>query len=377
VNYLPDEGFLARIGDDEFCLLLDGHDMEQGYLAAETLRVTIDEFAFEWKGRLIPSSASVGIVQPDSSEQTPGELMQAAQAACNMAKEGGGNCSRIYLASDSAYQDQQQLVQSLPTIKEALTNGRMELYVQPIVPLREGMGLLLHHEILLRIRNEAGELETPQDFVRAAEQYDLMRAVDRWVVEAFFDLVEPYADRLPPGHSFAINLSGKSVGDGEFRGFLKERIYASPLHTRRLGFEITETALVGDISDTAVFIEEIRKLGCSFSLDDFGSGYASFSYLKDFPVNFVKIDGVFVREILSKPADLAMINTITEIAHFMDKRVIAEYVSDAGIAQALTEIGVDYGQGYYFDKPRPLREVLAEIVKETAEKASATPVNGH
>ncbi len=363
LSYLPEEGFLARIGDDEFCLLLQGQDLEQGYLTAETMRAAIDEYAFEWGGRMIPSSASFGIVYLEAGEQTPAELMQAALAACNMAKEGGGNCTRIYLDSDSAYQDHQQLVQSLPAIKEALTKGRMELFVQPIVPLRESEELSLHHEILLRIRNEAGELVSPQEFVCAAEQYDMMRAVDRWVVEAFFALVEPYIDKLPLTHSFSINLSGKSMGDGEFKRFLKERISSSMLPTRLLGFEITETALVGDISETAGFIEEIRELGCSFSLDDFGSGYASFSYLKDFPVDFVKIDGVFVREILNKPADYAMINSITEIAHFMDKRVIAEYVTDEETGQALKNIGVDYGQGYHFGKPRPLKEVLNEVAE--------------
>ncbi|MEJ2465051.1 MAG: DUF1631 family protein [Candidatus Thiodiazotropha sp.] len=363
LSYLPAGGFLARIGDDEFSLLLRDRDLEQGYGTAEALRLAIDDYDFEWQGRMIPSSASVGIVQFESNEQTPGELLQAALAACNMAKQGGGNCSRIYLANDSVYQDQQQLVRSLPALKEALARGRMELFVQPIVPLRQAEGLSLHHEILLRIRNHAGELEAPQDFIRAAEQFDMMRAVDRWVVEAFFAQVEPYADKLPPEHSFAINISGKSIGDGEFKRFLMQRIEGSRLKTKHLGFEITETALVGDLSETAAFIEEIREKGCSFSLDDFGSGYASFSYLKDFPVDFVKIDGIFVREILNKPADYAMINSITEIAHFMDKHVIAEYVSDAGICKALMKIGVDYGQGYHFSKPRPLKEVLSEITE--------------
>ncbi len=366
LSNLTDEAFVARTGDDEFCLLLQGYDLEQGYQTAETLRLAIDEFAFEWAGRMIPSSVSVGIVQSESSGQTSDQLMQAALAACNMAKEGGGNCTRIYLASDSVYQEQQQLVESLPAIKEALTKGRMELFVQPIVPLRESETLFLHHEILLRVRNAEGKLETPQEFVLAAERYDMMREVDHWVVESFFDLVEPYADKLPMGHSFAINLSGKSVGDSTFQNFLKERINTTNLQPGRLGFEITETALVGDISDTAAFIQTIRELGCSFSLDDFGSGYASFSYLKDFPVDFVKIDGIFVREILNKPADYAMIKSITEIAHFMDKLVIAEFVSNAEIGQALQTVGVDYGQGYHFSKPRPLKQVLAEIVEEKA-----------
>lgn len=377
LSYLSDEGYLARIGDDEFSLLLRGHDLEQGYQTAESLRLAIDEYPFDWQGRMIPSSASIGIVELESSEQLPGELMKAALAACNLAKQGGGNCTRIFRAGDSAYRDHQQLVQSLPAIKEALSKGQMELYVQPIVPLQAAANSSLHHEILLRIRNTAGELESPQEFIRAAERYDMMRDVDRWVVEAFLALLEPYADRLPQSQSFSINLSGKSIGDAEFRRFLKERINATPLPNRHLGFEITETALVGDIGDTAVFIREIRELGCAFSLDDFGSGYASFSYLKDFPVDFVKIDGMFVREILKKPADYAMINTITEIAHFMDKQVVAEYVVDAEIGRALHDMGVDYGQGDNFGEPRALKLVLQEIMGPIMEAAEVAADVGH
>lgn len=361
VSYLPDDGLVARIGDDEFALLLMDYSLEQGYQTSEILRQVIDEYQYEWKGRLIPVSASLGLVQIESAEQTPNELLQAALAASIMAKQSGRNCTRIYLPSDSAYQDQQQMVQSLPAIKEALAKGDMVLFAQPIVPLRGDAGLEPHYEILLRIRNASGELESPQAFVRAAEQYDMMRAVDRWVVDAFFTTIAPYVDRVDGGLSFSINLSGKSTGDGEFKEYVKQKVASNPLESIHLGFEITETALVGDISDTAAFIEEIRRLGCSFSLDDFGSGYASFSYLKDFPVDFVKIDGLFVREILNKPADYAMINSITEIAHFMDKRVIAEFVSSAEIAQALSGIGVDYAQGFHFGKPRPLREILKEL----------------
>jgi diguanylate cyclase (GGDEF)-like protein len=363
LSFLPNRGFLGRIGDDEFSLLLCEHDLETGYHTAEMLRIAMHENAFEWQGRMIPTSASIGVVQIYPDEQRPDKLMQAALAACNMAKQWGGNCTRIYLESDSAYQEQQQLVESLPTIKEALAKDRMVLFVQPIVPLQTSKALPHHHEILLRIRNETGELEAPQEFIHAAEAYDLMREVDRWVVEAFFREAEPYAEKLPQEQRFSINLSGKTVGDAEFKDYLTGRIKRSSLQTRHIGFEITETALVGDISDTAAAINEIRELGCSFSLDDFGSGYASFSYLRDFPVDFVKIDGVFVREILNKPADYAMINSITEIAHFMDKRVIAEFVFDEKISLALKHMGVDYGQGYHFGKPRPLKEMLIEITE--------------
>jgi len=363
ISYLPRESAIARVGDDEFCFLLQGDGLERCYQDTESLRQAIDEYSFEWDGRLIPVSASIGIAQAESQEPLPERLLQAALAACKMAKQGGRNCTRIYLPSDSVYQAQRHIVQSLPGIKEALAKGRMELFAQPILPLHGGDGRAPHYEILLRIRDESGRLLGPQEFVLAAEQYDMMRAVDRWVVETFFSRIAPYGGRLRPGQHFSINLSGKSICDGEFMNFLTRAIHDSGLDPAHLGFEITETALVDDISETAAYIERIRQLGCRFSLDDFGSGYASFSYLKDFPVDYVKIDGLFVRRILKVPADYAMVNSITEIAHFMNKQVIAEYVVDAETAQALACMGVDYGQGYYFGKPAPLNPILEGLAR--------------
>ncbi len=367
LSFLPDRGVLARIGDDEFALLLEDRDLEQGYQISETLRSVIDEYQFIWDGRQIPVSASVGLVHIDNAERTPGELLQAALAACNLAKRKGRNCIRVYQEDAAVYQEQRQMVQSLPGIKEALAENRLVLFAQPIVPLNPDLDLVPHYEILLRIRNPDGELESPVDFIRAAEHYDMMRAVDRWVVETFISAIKPLAESLHQQVSFSVNISGKSLGDTEFKHFLKQSVRESGIDTSLLGFEITETALVGDISDTAEFIDEIRQMGCSFSLDDFGTGYASFSYLKDFPVDYVKIDGIFVREILNKPADYAMINSITEIAHFMDKKVIAEFVTDADIANALTTVGVDYGQGYHFSKPLPLDEILSQITHSASE----------
>jgi diguanylate cyclase (GGDEF)-like protein len=365
VSYLPENSIIARMGDDEFSVLLVGYSLEQGYQTAEILRQAIDEYQYEWKGQLIPVSASVGVVHLSPTEKRRVDLMKAALAACIMAKKGGRNNTRIYLASDSAYQDQQQIIRSLPVIKEALTKGHMELFVQPIVSLRDD-DKHPHFEILLRIRNESGELECPQAFIAAAEQYDMMRAVDRWVVEAFFKALAPFEDDIESATIFSINLSGKSLGDSEFRDFLKRKILALSNPHVELGFEITETAVVGDLSESAAFMEEIRQLDCFFSLDDFGSGYATFSYMKDLPVDFVKIDGNFVREILNKPADYAMINSITEIAHYMEKQVIAEFVFNDEIAQVLKSIGVDYAQGYHFGHPRPLKDLLGDLVRGTS-----------
>ncbi|MEW8467917.1 MAG: DUF1631 family protein [Candidatus Thiodiazotropha sp.] len=371
-SYLTKDGMVARIGDDEFALLIKNADLDKGFQTAESLRRAIEEYRFSWDERLIPVSASLGVVQVDVREQTStSELLQAAKSACYMAKESGRNCTRVFSASDSAFQKHMQTIQTIPTIQEALANDRMMLFAQPIVPLKQDAGLHPHYEILLRILDDKGDPQPPQRFIKIAEQYDLMRSVDHWVIDHFFKATAPYGEKLQNDISFSLNLSTKSVMESEFKKYLKECITNSPIPASQLGFEITETALAKDIKETVAFMEEVRSLGCSCYLDDFGSGFASFSYLKDFPVNYVKIDGIFVREMIQNTADLAMVISIMELAHFMEKVVIAEHVSDASIGKALQEMGVDFAQGHHFGRPRPFAEVLREIVEDPAQISNA------
>ncbi|WP_316368367.1 DUF1631 family protein [Candidatus Thiodiazotropha sp. CDECU1] len=371
-SYLTKDGMVARIGDDEFALLIRNADLEKGFQNAESLRRTIEEYRFSWNDRLIPVSASLGVVLVDDRVQgNTSELLQAAKSACHMAKEGGRNCTRLYSESDSAYQKHMRNIQTIPTIQEALANDRMVLFAQPIVPLKQDAGLNPHYEILLRIIDDKGQPQSPQSFIKIAEQYDLMRAVDHWVVDHFFDAIKPFGDGSLGDVSFSVNLSTKSVVDSEFKRYLKQRINESPIPTQQLGFEVTETALARDIKDTVAFMNDVRSMGCSCYLDDFGSGFASFSYLKDFPVNYVKIDGIFVREMIQNTADLAMVISIMELAHFMDKVVIAEHVSDASIGKALKEMGVDYAQGFHFGRPRTFVDVLQDIVGDRKQISNA------
>jgi diguanylate cyclase (GGDEF)-like protein len=371
-SYLSRGSIAARIGDDEFALLIMNADLDKGFQDAESLRRAIEGYNFSWKDRLIPVSASLGVVQIDNHQQSnTSELLQAAKSACYMAKESGRNCTRLFSASDSAYQEHMQIIQTIPTIQEALANDRMELYAQPIVPLKTKAGLKPHYEILLRILDDEGQPQAPQSFIKTAELFDLMRAVDRWVIDHFFEAILPFEDGILGDIGFSVNLSTKSVVDGEFKRYLKQRISESPVPAEQIGFEVTETALARDIEDTVAFMNEVRSMGCSCYLDDFGSGFASFSYLKDFPVNYVKIDGIFVREMIQNTADLAMVISIMELAHFMDKEVIAEHVSDASIGKALREMGVDYAQGYHFGRPRPFADLLQELVGERQEISNA------
>ncbi|MET0090073.1 MAG: DUF1631 family protein [Candidatus Thiodiazotropha sp.] len=363
---IPSGGLVARIGDDEFALLIPDAGLEKGYQYAENQRRAIEEYPFSWEGRLIPVSASVGVLQLDTlNKPTPDTLLQAVLSACRIAKQAGRNCTRVFTASDSAYQQHQEMIQAIPTIQEALKHGRMRLFAQPIVSLGNNhCGDVSHFEVLLRIVDDQGRLQSPQTFITIAEQYDLMRSVDRWVVEQFFTTLAGYAGRIGNSARFSVNLSAKSIVDREFRAFLSAQIKASPIPAERFGFEVTETALARDISEIAAFVEEIIDLGCDCYLDDFGSGYASFSYLRDLPVTYVKIDGVFVRDMCQKPEDRAMVSTITELAHFMGKQVVAEFVTDEATHQALLEMGVDHGHGYHFGKPRLLTEQLDGILAQ-------------
>ncbi|MET0067955.1 MAG: DUF1631 family protein [Candidatus Thiodiazotropha sp.] len=363
---VPGDGLVARIGDDEFVLLIPDVGLEQGYQYAESQRRAIEEYPFSWQGRLIPVSTSVGVLQLGSLKKpSPDTLLQAVLSACRIAKQAGRNCTRVFALSDSAYQHHQEMIQAIPTIQEALKHGRMRLFAQPIVPLDETRARQSRHfEVLLRVVDDQGRLQSPQTFITIAEQYDLMRAVDRWVVERFFATLADYSGRIDADTCFSVNLSAKSIADREFRNFLGTQIKASPIPARQLGFEVTETALARDISEIAGFVQEIIALGCDGYLDDFGSGYASFSYLRDLPVTYVKIDGVFVRDMCCKPEDRAMVSTITELAHFMGKRVVAEFVTDEATSQALRDMGVDYAQGYHFGKPRLLSDQLDGILQQ-------------
>lgn len=356
-TYLPENAHLARTGDDEFAVLMPQSSIDRGYQVAETHRQAIDEFRYSWNNQLIPVSASVGIVAVNDTSMTSVELLKAASSACSIAKQAGRNCTRIYRSTDQAFVEHKQLIKTVAGIEHALENNRLQLMAQLIEPLQDE-GESSHYEILLRVMGKDDELQSPFQFIKAAEQYDLMRAVDRWVVNRFFEVVHDNMDQIEAIGGFSINLSSQTIADNEFKDYLKEQIESSSIPNEKLGFEITETAMLKDAHDAISFIEEIREMGCGFYLDDFGSGYASFSYLKDLPVDYVKIDGIFIKDMRTDHASKAMVTSITDIAHFMGRKVVAEFVEDAETAEALKTIGVDYIQGYHIGRPGPLEDLF-------------------
>jgi EAL domain-containing protein (putative c-di-GMP-specific phosphodiesterase class I) len=301
------------------------------------------------------------VVEINARTRTSGELLQAAAAACSIAKQAGRNCTRVYRENDKAFLEHQRLIRSAANIEDALARDRITLVAQPIAPLQDA-DRSRHYEILLRVLDDEDDLQSPFHFINAAERFDLMRAVDRWVIRRFFGMLNERSGEIGDLASFSLNLSGQSVADTDFREFLKRQIAGSPLPRERLGFEITETAMVKDAQDVIRFIEEIRALGCRFYLDDFGSGYASFAYLKDLPVDYVKIDGIFIKGIIHDPTSQTMVKSVTEITHFMQRQVVAEFVEDQATADLLQGMGVDFIQGYYIGRPVPLQEILSEDI---------------
>jgi diguanylate cyclase (GGDEF)-like protein len=361
-TYLTREAFVARAGDDEFATLIERCTLDEGFQIAEIQRRALENLKFQWEGASVTVSASIGVAPIDVSCSNPRDLMNQAASARSVAKQDGGNSSRVYQASDEDFERRERMQKSLPIIEKALENGQLSVHCQLIKPVFAGDGDKTYHEMLLRIKDENGKPSSAEEFIKVAEQHNRMRSVDRWVVDTIFSWLDKNHDKLNNDDSFSINLSGQSVTDQAFAEHLHEKLDNSPFPNERLAFEITETALATQIDKAQEFLGSIQKKGCKTFLDDFGSGYASYSYLKDLPTDVIKIAGMFVRDMLKDKNSHAMVKSITEIAHFMKKQVIAEYVQDEATIIALTQLEVDYVQGYGVGIPAELNTLVRETV---------------
>ena len=345
---LRDTDTLARLGGDEFGVLLVNCPLPQALRIAQELCRVVKDFRFQWNDQVFDISASIGLVPVTRESANPQELLSQADAACFAAKEKGRNRVQVYRPEDTEVARRHGEMQWVPRILRAMEKGRLRLYCQPIVPLRGGAERRC--EILLRMLDEQGELIPPGAFIPAAERYGLMPQVDRWVVERALTTLE---GRLG-ARMCAINISGASLGDRDFLGFVREQLRRHAIPPGAICFEITETAAVVNLQEAANFIETLRAEGCCFALDDFGSGLSSFTYLKNLPVDFLKIDGTFVRDLVDDPLDHAMVRAINEIGHLMGVRTVAEFVEDETVLARLREMGVDYAQGFGIARPHPI-----------------------
>jgi diguanylate cyclase (GGDEF)-like protein/PAS domain S-box-containing protein len=350
---------LSRLGGDEFGIRLESCSLDEAMRTAEILREAVRNFRFSWEERVFRLGASIGVVPITADNEDVASVLSAADSACAAAKELGRNRVHSFAENDIELMRRRREMQWAARINAALEEGRFELFRMPIQPLQKpetGM----HYELLLRLRDENGRIVAPDNFIAAAERYGITPSIDRWVIENAFRWLVSEADERERLSLCSINLSGQSLGDDKFLPYVIDQFHRSGLDASKICFEITETAAVASFSQANRFIQALRELGCKFALDDFGTGLSSFGYLKHFPVDFLKIDGSFVREILHDPIDREMVRSINEIGHLTGKQTIAEFAENAEIIQMLTNIGVDYAQGYGIAQPqRVLKSVSA------------------
>jgi diguanylate cyclase (GGDEF)-like protein/PAS domain S-box-containing protein len=346
----------ARIGGDEFAIILKDCEPEDSVNVAKRLKAAVESRKFAWQASVFPVTLSIGIVGLGQESEDTHSVLAAADDACHLSKEEGGNRVNVFYAKDTKYQKRRGDMEWIAKINKAAEENRFLLYQQPIVPLSDDSGLGAKCEILLRLVNEDGSIARPGDFIPAAERYNLMPLVDRWVIKNSIAAFRALRDR---GSELAknivsINLSGPSLLDDTLVDLILYEVRRNGLDSSSFCFEITETAAIQNLSWATRFIKRLKDEGFTFALDDFGSGFSSFGYLKNLPVDYLKIDGSFVQTIDESLISYTMVESINSIGHVMGIKTIAEFVKSAEIKRKCAEIGVDYAQGYVIAEPSPL-----------------------
>jgi len=350
---------LARIGGDEFVLLMERCTVEQAQRITTSIRKALEDLSFPWHDKRFRISASIGLVPIVGCGETVSGILSAADAACFMAKEQGRNRVHTSQRTDAELLGRQNEMDWVTRINQALEDDRFELMFQAIEPSIATESAGLHFEFLIRLREMDGRLIGPGAFLPAAERYHVITHIDRWVVNAACHWLQTLGARAADVELCAINLSGQSLSNDDFLQFTLRHLRELGTDASRICFEITETTAITNLSEAQRFIAELKSLGCRFALDDFGSGLSSFGYLKALPVDYLKIDGQFVKDIATDPIDRAMVRSMHEIGKLLGKRTIAEFVENDRVRIELAEIGVDYVQGYGIALPKPLTTLFA------------------
>jgi diguanylate cyclase (GGDEF)-like protein/PAS domain S-box-containing protein len=350
---------VSRLGGDEFGVLLESCSLEEAVRNAEMLREAIRNYKFVWEERTFRLGASIGVVPLSPENEDVASLISAADSACAAAKENGRNRIYSFQENDIDLMRRRREMQWAARINNALEDNRFEIFRQVIQPLQNKEPHGLHYELLLRMRDEAGKIVAPDQFIVAAERYGLTPNIDRWMIEHALRWLVSEADEREKLELCSINLSGQSLGDDKFLPFVIDHFHRSGIDASKICFEITETAAIASFSQANRFIHALKELGCRFALDDFGTGLSSFGYLKHFPVDFLKIDGSFVKEILHDPIDREMVRSINEIGHLTGKQTIAEFAENVEIIEMLRSIGVDYAQGYGIATPQRVMKLAS------------------
>ena len=359
---IRDSDIFARVGGDEFGLLLCHCPINVAQGVAEQLRQSIENFRFVWEGKVFRIGVSIGLVEIKPDVRDLSNLLATADAACYTAKQGGGNCVHIYSQEDAVVARQQGQRQWIEKLNQALEENRFSLYAQKIVAVdrhRAEVCQPCRYEVLLRLKDEAGAI-APGVFMPAAERYGLMPAIDRYVITTFLAGYEIYCQTrqkqglAPSSNIYGINLSGASINSSAFGDFLQEQFARFQIPPATICFEITETVAITNFDNAIALIEQLKELGCSIALDDFGSGMSSLTYLKNLPIDYLKIDGSFVTNIAHDKIDYATLECFHHISQIMKIETVAEFVENNAILQSLKKIGIDYAQGYGIERPHPL-----------------------
>lgn len=360
-EYLHNAMTLARLGGDEFGVLLEGCTLEKAQLEAERLLEVVQGFRFVWDDKTFSIGASIGLVAVEADSRDLATLLSTADAACYTAKNKGRNRIQVFQHDDVELVQLHGEMEWVARITKAFEEDRLRLYYQNIQPVGHTVDEGEHYEILLRMEGENGELIPPGAFIPAAERYNLMPSLDRWVIRRTFKTYQRFAARQPSHclDTISINLSAHTLMDEYFLEFVRDQLQAYQVPPCVICFEITETAVIANLQSATALIRELRTLGCRFALDDFGSGMSSFAYLKSLDVDYLKIDGAFVRDMVNDNVDYAMVEAINRVGHVMGLQTIAEFVENDAILEKLRELGVDYAQGYGVHKPEPfVREAV-------------------
>jgi diguanylate cyclase (GGDEF)-like protein/PAS domain S-box-containing protein len=358
-HVIDEDTVLARLGGDEFGLLLPRRNLEQAKVDAKRVLSTVYEFQFVWIDRIFRPALSIGMVAITQDTPNVEQLFKWADTACYLAKENGRNRYQIYTDSDLQTSEHENQLQWVSQLNYALKSDNFVLYAQAISPTLDHLNQqFLHYELLIRKFDAQGNLVPPNSFLPAAERYDLISQIDEWVIKKCFSMLAYSAEFIEKIGMVSINLSGQSLTSENVFGLIVNQLSQSQIPAHKICFEITETTAISKLSEATKFIEGLKAFGCRFALDDFGTGLSSFSYLKHLPVDYLKIDGEFVKDMLVDPIDKSIVESINQIGHTLEMKTIAEFVENEQIAAELKKLGVDYLQGYGIAKPEPFEDII-------------------
>ncbi len=354
-----DSDTVGRIGGDEFALLLIGCPLDKARQIADNVVRTVNDFRFVWKDKIFNVGVSIGLVEIGREGGSIEDIMSSADSACYIAKKRGGSHIHVYSAREEASARQSGEIHWLQKLQGALRDNRFELYFQPIAQAQsdvvDGPGI----EVFLRLDEGEGKSSTPAEFFKAAERYRLMPHIDRWVVQTVLSALGRGGLKLPPGRSVAINVAGQTLGDGQFLEFVVDCFDHTGASPRDVCFELTESAVVANAEHARRFVEVLHGMGAEFALDDFGSGLGSFANLKLLPIDYLKIDGSFIRNLARDAVSQAMVSAMIELSRSMNFRVVAEQVEDQEALDTVKRMGIDFAQGFIVGRPQPLSMVPA------------------